>query len=102
MPAIVVLGKKNFVIGFELAGIKDTIIVDDTTIKQKTLEALQNKEIGILVMHKTDVDNLGEREQEKFEKSIRPTTVVVTEDETSDERFRKQIQEAIGVDVWDK
>ena len=102
MPAIVVLGKKDFVIGFELAGIKDTVIVDDTTLKQKTIEALGNKDIGILVMHKNDFNALSEREQEKFENSIRPTTVAVSEDKTSDDRFRKQIQKAIGVDVWDK
>ena len=53
-------------------------------------------------MYKNDFNALHEREQEKFENSIRPTTVVVSEDKTSDDRFRKQIQKAIGVDVWDK
>jgi len=102
MPAIVVLGKPDFVLGFELAGIKDTIVADESTLKEKVIEVLNDKDTGILVMHKKDVDALPQRVQGMFESSIMPTTVAVTEDQTTDEGFRKQIQKAIGVDVWDK
>ncbi len=102
MPAIVVLGKKEFVLGFELAGIKDTITATETELKQKTEQALGDKNIGILVMHKNDVMSLPLRIQEKFDNSVTPVTVSVTEDKRPDDGLRKQIQKAIGVDVWNK
>ena len=102
MPDIVILGRSEFIIGFELAGIKDTIFIDDSTVETKLQEALKNKDIGILVMHKTEIDALSQRLQDKFDSSIRPVTVIVNEQQTSDDRLRKQIKKAIGVDVWDK
>ncbi|NOQ55203.1 MAG: V-type ATP synthase subunit F [Nanohaloarchaea archaeon] len=102
MPDIVVLGKPDFIIGFELAGIKDIIIADDKTLGTKLSEALKNKGIGILVMHKADVEALPQRLQNSFDSSVRPVTVMVSEETTSDDRLRKQIKKAIGVDVWNK
>ncbi len=102
MPAIVVLGKKEFVLGFELAGIKDTITATEEDLKQKAEQALGDKTTGILVMHKNDVSSLPLRIQEKFDNSVTPVTVSVTEDKMPDEGLRKQIQKAIGVDVWNK
>ncbi|MCK5593872.1 MAG: V-type ATP synthase subunit F [Candidatus Aenigmarchaeota archaeon] len=102
MPDIVVLGKPDFIIGFELAGIKDTIVADNNDMKTRLSEALKNKDIGILVMHKTDVEALPQRLQDNFDSSVRPVTVMVSEETTSDDRLRKQIKKAIGVDVWNK
>ncbi len=102
MPHIVVLGKPEFLIGFELAGIKDTIPVDNNSLEASVSKALADDCIGILVMHKSDVDRLPVRLQEKFDSSVRPTTVVVSEKQESDNRLRNQIQKAIGVDVWAK
>ncbi len=102
MPDIVVLGKPDFIIGFELAGIKDTIVADNNDMKTKLSEALKNRDIGILVMHKADVEALPQRLQDNFDSSVRPVTVMVSEETTSDDRLRKQIKKAIGVDVWNK
>ncbi|MBW6462153.1 MAG: V-type ATP synthase subunit F [DPANN group archaeon] len=102
MPDIVVLGKPDFIIGFELAGIKDTIVADDNDVATKLSEALKNKNIGILIMHKATVEALPQRLQDNFDSSVRPVTVMVSEETTSDDRLRKQIKKAIGVDVWNK
>lgn len=97
---IAVIGSKEFIVGFQLAGIQKTYSVDTP---EKLAEVIQNvmedTNIGILVLQATDIEALPRRLQVIIENSVRPTIVTLGGQEAG-LSLRERIKRSVGVDLW--
>lgn len=93
-----VLGTPKFVLGFQLAGIRNTIEVEREPLNDmKKLMSDQN--IGIIITDEETMSKLDEDDRLDIESSVRPVTIVISE-QASSESLKKMIKKSIGVDLW--
>lgn len=96
---IAVVGKSEFVAGFRLAGIHKTYDVKtDKDIESKIRECLNDRNLGIIVLHSDDLKNLSPALQKVIDESVEPTFIAIGSKE--DAGLRDKIKRAIGVDLW--
>ena len=97
---IAVVGSSEFVVGFRLAGIRKTIAAeDDERLKIAIQQAMEDPEIGILVLNTTDFERIPLRLKTTLENSIRPTVVAIGSGEGGIS-LREKIKRSVGVDLW--
>lgn len=97
---LAVIGKSDFVTGFRLAGVRKIYEAADITAIESTVkEVLEDKSIGILVMHNDDISNLPEFLRKDLNESVQPT-VVSLGGGGSGSNLRDKIKQAVGVDLW--
>jgi vacuolar-type H+-ATPase subunit F/Vma7 len=99
MADIVALGTSKFVLGFQLAGIKETIVVKDAASDFNKF--MSRKDVGIILTDDKTIKQLGERERTNIESSVNPVVVVLSTEDYS-EGLRQMIKNSIGVDVYGK
>ena len=96
---IAVLGKSDFVVGFKLAGIRKTYEVkNEKELENKVRECLNDRNLGIIVLHADDVKKLPQALQSVIDESVEPTFIAIGSKE--DSGLRDKIKRAIGVDLW--
>ena len=96
---IAVLGKSDFVVGFKLAGIRKTYEVkNDKELEGKIRECLNDRNLGIIVLHSDDLKKLPQSLQTVIDESVEPTFIAIGSKE--DAGLREKIKRAIGVDLW--
>ncbi|HJJ92367.1 MAG TPA: V-type ATP synthase subunit F [Methanocorpusculum sp.] len=97
---IAVIGNKEFVIGFQLAGIHKTYSAD-TPDKLTVIitKILNDPEIGILILQSADIEQIPRRLQVIIENSIKPTIVTIGGKEAG-LSLRERIKRSVGVDLW--
>lgn len=95
-----VIGSEDFVLGFRLAGIRKAYGVNKEELKSKVKEILDNKNVGILVMHSDDVKDLSPLLKKRLRESVEPVLVTIGEKEETD--LREKVRRAMGVDLWRK
>jgi len=96
---IAVIGKTEFVVGFKLAGIRKTFDVkSDKELENKIRECLNDRNLGIIVLHTDDVKKLSQSLQKVIDESVEPTFIAIGSKE--DAGLRDKIKRAIGVDLW--
>jgi vacuolar-type H+-ATPase subunit F/Vma7 len=100
MPEILAYGTNEFVVGFQLAGIR-TLEADEARLDNEMLGILGEKKAGIVILDKKTCDMLSGDTKEKLLQSINPVFVVLSEQESSEE-LRMLIKKSIGVDLWNK
>ena len=98
---IAVVGSPDFTTGFRLAGVRKFQTVSDDE-KDEELDAavetaLEDDDVGIIVMHDADMEYLSRGAREAVETSIEPTLVTVGGGAGSG--LRDQIKRAIGIDL---
>ena len=98
MPDIIALGGQEFILGFQLAGIKGTIEVSSNPT-QDFKELMKKPEVGIIITDDATIKKLPERDRYMVESSVKPVVVVLSTEDYS-EGLRKMIKKSIGVDVW--
>ncbi len=97
---IIALGQSEFVLGFRLAGIS-TIETSETSAAQLNFEkSMEDPDIGIIITDDVTLESLPTDFREKVEAAVKPVTVVLSRDATSNETLRKKIKKSIGVDLW--
>ncbi len=97
---LAVIGKSEFVTGFRLAGISKVYeITDVKTTESAVKSVLEDKSVGILVMHNDDISNLPELLRKNLNESVQPT-VVALGGSGSGSNLRDKIKQAVGVDLW--
>ena len=96
MASIAVIGDKEFVLGFKLAGIRATYI--DEKIEERLNTLLHEKKMSIIILHDTDYNNLSAALKKKANESIEP--VVISVGKLHEENIREKIKRAIGIDVY--
>ncbi|AKB77095.1 V-type ATP synthase subunit F [Methanosarcina horonobensis HB-1 = JCM 15518] len=98
---LAVIGKSEFVTGFRLAGIRKVYEVTDTPTTESAVKSvLEDKSIGILVMHNDDIGNLPEILRRNLNESVQPTVVALGGSGTGSMSLRDKIKQAVGVDLW--
>ena len=97
MVKLAVLGRTEFIIGFQLAGIKDTIEVNNNHYNE--LNNLKNrKDIGIVVVDEKIMENIDLYQRQIIESSVEPVFITVST-KTEQESLRRLIKKSIGVDL---
>jgi vacuolar-type H+-ATPase subunit F/Vma7 len=98
MTGITVLGNRDFVLGFKLAGIHNSFVEENIESKVNTL--LAEKEIDILVVHDEDYKKLSSGLKKRIFESVKPIVIAVGSLEEDD--LRARIKKVIGVDLYKK
>jgi vacuolar-type H+-ATPase subunit F/Vma7 len=98
MTGITVIGNRDFILGFKLAGIHNSFIEENVESKVTTL--LAEKEVDILVVHDEDYKKLSSGLKKKIFESVKPIVIAVGSLEEDD--LRTRIKKVIGVDLYKK
>ncbi len=97
---IAVIGSGEFVLGFRLAGIKKTYAAEgEERLKAAIQRAMDDPEVGILVLSNADFERIPVRLRTTLENSIRPTVVAIGSEEGGIS-LREKIKRSVGVDLW--
>jgi V/A-type H+/Na+-transporting ATPase subunit F len=97
---IAVIGSSEFVLGFRLAGIKKTLAAEgEERLKAAIQRAMDDPEVGILVLSTADFERIPVRLRTTLENSIRPTVVAIGSGEGGIS-LREKIKRSVGVDLW--
>jgi V/A-type H+-transporting ATPase subunit F len=96
MSGIAVVGNREFVLGFKLAGIRDTFIEDK--IDERVNRLLMEKKVSVIVLQDTEYEKLSQDLKRKFSESMEP--VVVPVGKLGEEDIREKIKRAIGIDLY--
>ena len=99
MVNMAVLGSTEFIVGFQLAGIKDTIEVSDNPINDIN-KFKEKKEHGVVVIEEKIMENLDKHERIDVEDSIDPVFIPVSTNVEQDS-LKRLIKKSIGVDLWE-
>src|SRR3989338_11083078 len=98
MVNVVVLGSNEFVVGFRLAGIRETIEVSSEPLKD--IEELRKRDdIGIVVIDEKIMEALEQHQREEIENSVDPVFIPVST-KVEQDSLRRLIKKSIGVDLW--
>ena len=94
-----VVGDDMFTNGFRLVGIEKWFTVNEkNTVDSAVNKALEDKDLGILVIHDKDWNHLETSVRRKLSNSVKPTVIAIGSE--VDEGLRDRIKTAIGVDLW--
>jgi V/A-type H+-transporting ATPase subunit F len=97
---IAVIGNKEFVIGFKLAGVRRTYSAESPEKLAGTItHVMEDPDVGILVLQSTDLEQIPRRLQVAIENSVRPTIVTIGGQEAG-LSLRERIKRSVGVDLW--
>jgi V/A-type H+-transporting ATPase subunit F len=98
MTGIAVVGNRDFVLGFKLAGIRNTFIEDDVEARIESL--ITDKELSIIVLYDNDYKKLSPSLKKRVHESIKPIVISVGKSEEDD--LREKIRRIIGIDLYKK
>ena len=98
MVKTAVLGSNEFVVGFQLAGIKEIIEVSDDPL-QDINNLKNNKEVGIVVIEEKIMEDLEKHERIEVEDSVDPVFIPIST-KVEQDSLKRLIKKSIGVDLW--
>jgi len=102
---IAVVGSPEFTTGFRLAGVRKFENVPDdekdAELDDAVTRALEDDDVGIVVMHDDDLDYLSRKVRQEVETSVEPTMVSIGGGAGSG-GLRENIKRAIGIDLMDE
>lgn len=91
------IGPQDFVLGFQLAGIKRVVETTPETYPEAIEELLDKQAIGIIITRAQDVTDLPPQLEEKVTDSVDP--VVIQLGGQAGAGLREKIRSAIGIDL---
>ena len=98
MVQLAVIGSNEFIVGFQLAGIRN--VMEATANPFSDLKNIRNdEEVGIVVVEEKIMENLEQHEKQFIEASVDPVYIPVST-KTEQESLKKLIKKSIGVDLW--
>ncbi|MBN2454780.1 hypothetical protein JXB11_04515 [Candidatus Woesearchaeota archaeon] len=100
MFKIAALGTDKFVLGFELAGIRDTVIASENP-ENDVRELMKPNEIGVVIVDEETLGRVDPYTRKEMEDSVNTVFIALSE-KAEDESLRKMIRKSIGVDLWEK
>ncbi|AJF61883.1 TPA: V-type ATP synthase subunit F [Candidatus Woesearchaeota archaeon] len=103
MADLAVVGDSEFVMGFELIGIKK-IFEGETPaeLKNSFSRALSDRTTGIIVTNDKALGKLDLNFRRNVENSISPVTVVLSTSMAAQQNLRDMIKKAIGIDLMNR
>jgi V/A-type H+/Na+-transporting ATPase subunit F len=105
MKKLAAIGSNEFILGFQLAGIRKTIELDPVNnqkadISSKNIkELVKEEDIGIVIMDENLLDAMSFFDRSDIENSLTPVFIPLST-KAAQENLRKLIKKSIGVDVW--
>ena len=98
MVKIAVTGTNEFIVGFQLAGIKDSIELGNNPFNElKNLK--YRKDLGIVVVDEKIIDRLELHQKLDIESSVDPVFIPVSAKAEQDS-LKRLIKKSVGVDLW--
>lgn len=98
MAKIVVAGTNEFVVGFQLAGIKEAI-----EIRSNSYQELRNlksrKDLGVIIVDEKIMEALEQHERLDIDASVEPVFISVSTNVEQDS-LKRLIKKSVGVDLW--
>ena len=94
------LGTDEFVLGFQLAGIRNTLVAGDNPENQ-IRELMKSEELGIVIIDEPTLDRVSSYTRHDIMDSVKPVFIMLS-DKAEDESLRRMIRKSIGVDLWEK
>ena len=98
MVKIAVAGGNEFVVGFRLAGIRDTIEMVDNPFNQLK-ELKSRKDLGIVIVDENIIDKLDLHQKLDIGASVDPVFIPVSA-RVEQDSLKRLIKKSIGVDLW--
>lgn len=92
-----VIGASEFVVGFQLVGIRDIIETKETMSAVR--EFKEKKDVGVVVVDEGLLESLSQHERKLIEDSIEPVFIPVST-KVEQQSLRRLIVKALGVDLW--
>ena len=92
------IGNEDFVLGFKLVGVRKTFIVPDEDLEARITEVMEDKDIGVLILHADSLAKVTSVFRKKLIDSPKPVVISVGEEEEED--LRGKVKRAIGVDLY--
>lgn len=97
MVNVAVLGRNEFVLGFQLAGIRETIEAGPNPMDD--INALRkNKGIGIVVIDEQIMGSLQQHQRQEIEDSVEPVFIPLST-KAEQESLRRLVKKSIGIDL---
>ena len=93
------MGKSEFLLGFQLAGIKT---IETKNPVEDFTKLCNDETVGIIIVDEVTFQELPEYFREQIEGRVKPVTVVVSAQSVAQDTLRKKIMKSIGVDLWGK
>ena len=100
MLKIVVIGEKDFALGFQLSGVKEVKEVNESNYVERFEKSMGEEGVGIIVMDDKYFKKLPQRVKKKIEKSITPVVIAMSETEVGASDLGALIKRCLGVDLW--
>src|SRR3989344_6957538 len=98
MVRIAAAGTNEFVVGFQLAGIRDTFELGSEPFSE--LKGLKSKkDFGIIVVDEKIIESLEAFQRSEIEASVDPVFIPVST-KTEQDSLRRLIKKSVGVDLW--
>lgn len=98
MVKIAAAGGSEFIVGFQLAGIKDTVEIGSNYFSElKNLKS--RKDVGIVIVDEKILDNLEPHQRQNIDASVDPVFIPVSAKAEQDS-LRRLIKKSVGVDLW--
>jgi len=98
MVKIAAIGSNEFVVGFQLAGIRDVMEISD-----KPYDDLKNlrsqKEMGIVIIEDKVIEALEQHQRTEIEASLDPVFIPLST-KIEQDSLKRLIKKSIGVDLW--
>ena len=98
MVKIAVAGKSDFVVGFQLAGIRDSLEIKDNEF-ESLKKLAQRKDLGIIIVDEKIVEKLEMHQRVEIENSVDPVFIPVST-KVEQDSLKRLIKKSIGVDLW--
>jgi|TARA_B100001964_G_C14247860_1_gene608390 V/A-type H+-transporting ATPase subunit F len=98
MVKMSVLGSNEFVVGFQLAGIKDTIEVSSNPMNDIN-KLKSQKEAGVVVVEERILKGMDKHQRLEVEDSVDPVFIPVST-KIEQDSLKRLIKKSIGVDLW--
>ena len=98
MVKIAAAGSNEFIVGFQLAGIKDTIGLG-ASFYNELRNMKERKDIGIIVIEEKIMEALEPYQRAEIESSVEPVFIQVSAKSEQDS-LKRLIKKSVGVDLW--
>ena len=98
MVKLAVVGSNEFVVGFQLAGIRDIFEVSNNYFNE--LKNFKNKkEIGVVVVDEKIMEKIEPYQRLEIEASVDPVFIPIST-KVEQDSLKRLIKKSIGVDLW--
>ena len=95
-----VMGNSDFVLGFNLAGVRKTYVVDRAEFpKQMERILVQKDNLGILIVESSSLETLSPLQKRKASESLEPVVIAMGEG-AGEADLREKVKRAIGIDLY--